>query len=70
MTDSAEYEFARGDKVRRRDSEEEGNVIEMLPFYGGFGDSPVTVLLVVAVVRWRATGRKVVVRLDDLVKVT
>jgi hypothetical protein len=70
MTDATEHELARGDKVRRRDSEEEGNVIEVLPFYGGFGDGPVTVLFAVAVVRWRATGKKAVVRLDDLAKVT
>jgi hypothetical protein len=68
MTDATGHDLARGDRVRQRHREEEGNVIEVLPFYGGFGDGPVTVLFVVAVVRWRATGKKAVVRLDDLVK--
>jgi hypothetical protein len=61
-------EIRAGDKVRRRDTEEEGDVIEVLPFYGGFQDGPYRVLLVVAVVRWKGTRQRTVMRADDLIK--
>jgi hypothetical protein len=63
-------EIRAGDKVQRRDTGEEGNVIDVLPFYGGFQGEPDTLLLIVAVVRWKSTRQKTVVRADDLINLT
>jgi hypothetical protein len=66
-------EIRRGDKVRWRDTskdEDQGDVAEVLPFYGGFQGGPDRVLLTVAVVTWKTGGRRTVVRVDDLIKVT
>lgn len=59
-----------GDKVRRRDTGEEGDVTDVLPFYGGFQGGPDTVLLVVAVVKWTGTRQRTVMRVDDLDKLS
>ncbi len=61
-------EIRAGDRVRRRDSEDEGDVAEVLPFYGGFEGGPDTLLLTVAVVRWTGTRQRTVVRVEDLDK--
>jgi hypothetical protein len=45
-------------------------VIVVLPFHGGFGSGPDTVLVVVAVVRWKATRQKAVVPMGDSVKLS
>lgn len=71
MTEQSEQpgdEIRAGDKVRRRDTEEEGDVTDVLPFYGGFQGGPDRVLLVVAVVKWKGTRQRTVVRVDDLIK--
>ena len=73
MTEASEQpgtDIRAGDKVRRRDAEEEGDVIEVLPFYGGFQDGAYTVLLEVAVVKWTETRQRAVVRVDDLIKLS
>ena len=57
-----------GDRVRHRDTGDEGDVVEVLPFYGGFEGGPDRVMLKVAVVRWTGAGRRTVVRVDDLDK--
>ena len=57
-----------GDKVRQRDTEEEGDVIEVLPFCGGFADGQYRALLVMAVVKWKGTRQRSVMRVDDLTK--
>jgi hypothetical protein len=72
MNDEPGSDIRAGDKVRRRDApaDEVGDVIEVLPFYGSFGSGPDTLLFVVAVVRWKATRQKAVVRVGDLVKLS
>ena len=61
-------EIRVGDKVRRRDTSKEGDVTDVLPFYGGFQDGRYQVLLVAAVVRWKDTRQRTVMRTDDLMK--
>jgi hypothetical protein len=67
MSEQLGDEIRAGDKVRQRDTEEEGDVIDVLPFYGGFQDGQYTVLLVV-VVKWKGTRQRTVMRVDDLIK--
>jgi hypothetical protein len=69
-SDQPGADIRAGDKVRQRDTEEEGDVIDVLPFYGGFQDGAYTVLLVVAVVKWTGTRQRTVVRVDDLIKLS
>lgn len=59
-----------GDKVKRPDADEIGEVVEVLPFYGGFEGSPPALLLKVAVVKWAESRQRTVVRVDDLIKLT
>jgi hypothetical protein len=67
-SDQPGTDIRAGDKMRRRDTEEEGDVIDVLPFYGGFQGGSYTVLLVVAVVKWTGTRQRSVMRVDDLIK--
>jgi hypothetical protein len=68
MSEQPGDEIRAGDKVRQRNAEEEGVVIDVLPFYGGFADGQYQVLLVAAVVKWKGTRQKTVMRTDDLIK--
>jgi hypothetical protein len=68
MSEQPGDEIRAGDKVRQRDTEEEGDVIDVRPFYGGFADGQYTVLLVAAVVKWKGTRQSTVMRTDDLIK--
>jgi hypothetical protein len=72
MTEPSEpgSEIRAGDKVRQRDTEEEGDVIDVLPFYGGFQGGEYRVLLVAAVVRWKGARQRTVMRVDDLIKLS
>jgi hypothetical protein len=63
-------EIRAGDKVRRRDTSKEGDVTDVLPFYGGFQGGPETVLLTVTVVRWKDTRQRTVMCTDDLIKLS
>lgn len=63
-------EIRPGDKVRHRGTGEEGDVTDVLPFYGGFQGGPETLLLTLAVVRWTGTRQRTVVRVEDLDKLT
>jgi hypothetical protein len=68
MTDATDHEFATGDLVSLPGTGEEGDVIDVLPFHGGLEGSMDRALFVVAVVRWKRTGKKTVVRAADLIK--
>jgi hypothetical protein len=68
--DQAGTDIKAGDKVRRRDTEEKGDVTEILPVYGGFEGGSYAVLLVAAMVRWHETRQRTLVRVDDLIKLT
>ena len=65
-------EIRVGDTVMRRDAgtDEQGEVAELLPVYGGFQGGPDSVLLTAAWVRWKGTRQRTLVRVDDLIKVS